>query len=467
METSIEKYHRRRRVLIKNTYLAACGYALPLMTITIVKALELASYTYADVINIGILCLVSTLIFLSVIKIKRRVTRKFVNGVFYFQLLNWIVIFCYLTSCLNEVRILALFCAFIALIFLLTDTGFWSSLLLAFLAALSYGVISFYKINYGNQAGSLSTEILYVSFFFITTIFLSSAAELFARQRRDIIAAKRKAEQSVAEVKNAKVAAETANKAKSEFLANTSHELRTPLNHIIGFTEMVVDKSFGDLNEAQEEYLNDALEGSRHLLSLINDILDLSKVEAGKLELKLQEVSLRPLLENSLIMIKEKSFKHGIQITTHLDGIPETIQADERKIKQIIYNLISNAVKFTPDGGEVSLSGKLVENKSSSALEKTLPVDNLYVDKTKQTPSNGKKFVQISVEDTGIGLAQEDLNRIFDAFEQVETSKSRKYQGTGLGLSLTKRLVELHGGTIWAESEGEGKGCTFKFKIPV
>ena len=166
-------------------------------------------------------------------------------------------------------------------------------------------------------------------------------------------------------------------------------------------------------------------------------------------------------------MIKEKSLKHGIRITTHLDRIPETIQADERKIKQIIYNLISNAVKFTPDGGEVSLSGELVENKSSSALEKTLSVDNLHIDKTKQTPSNGNKLVQISVEDTGIGLAQEDLNRIFDAFEQVETSKSRKYQGTGLGLSLTKRLVELHGGTIWAESKGEGKGCIFKFKIPV
>jgi signal transduction histidine kinase len=245
-----------------------------------------------------------------------------------------------------------------------------------------------------------------------------------------------------------------------------SHELRTPLNHIIGFTELVVDKNFGELNENQEEYLRDALQSSHHLLSLINDILDLSKVEAGKLELEPSDLNLGVTLDSSLTMVKEKAMKHGIRLSTHIDGVPETIQADERKLKQILYNLISNAVKFTPDGGEVSLSGKLVENESNSALEKELPVDNLYVDETNQTPSNGDKFVQISVQDTGIGLKKKDLNRIFEAFEQVESSKSRKYQGTGLGLSLTRRLVELHGGTIWAESEGEGKGSIVHFTIP-
>jgi signal transduction histidine kinase len=245
-----------------------------------------------------------------------------------------------------------------------------------------------------------------------------------------------------------------------------SHELRTPLNHIIGFTELVVDKNYGELNETQEEYLGDALQSSRHLLSLINDILDLSKVEAGKIELNPSDFHLGMVLDNSLTMVKEKAMKHGIQLSTHLNGIPETIQADERKIKQILYNLISNAVKFTHDGGKVSLSGNFVENESGSALEKELPVDTLHVDKESQNSQNDKKYVQISVEDSGIGLAKEDLNRIFDAFEQVESSTSRKYQGTGLGLSLTKRLVELHGGTIWAESEGAGEGSVFHFTIP-
>src|SRR5208283_2331187 len=153
-----------------------------------------------------------------------------------------------------------------------------------------------------------------------------------------------------------KAEAETASRAKSEFLANMSHELRTPLNHIIGFTELVADKQCGDLNEKQGEYLNDALQGSRHLLSLINDILDLSKVEAGKLELEAAEIHLRMLLEGSLSMVKEKAMKHGIRLSSDINGIPEAVQADERKLKQILYNLLSNAVKFTPDGGSVVLS---------------------------------------------------------------------------------------------------------------
>jgi len=244
-------------------------------------------------------------------------------------------------------------------------------------------------------------------------------------------------EQNQLALEVSKIDAERANETKSEFLANMSHELRTPLNHIIGFTEVVVDGHFGELNHQQKEYLGDSLASSRHLLSLINDILDLSKVEAGKLELQPSTVDLGMLLENSMVMVKEKALKHGINLSCKINGIPETINADERKLKQVLYNLMSNAVKFTPDGGKISVTAQACNSSG----------------------------VEICVSDTGIGVCPENMERIFSPFEQVEVSKSRKYQGTGLGLSLTKRLVELHGGKIWAESEGEGKGATFKFTI--
>ncbi len=242
-----------------------------------------------------------------------------------------------------------------------------------------------------------------------------------------------------------------------------SHELRTPLNAIIGFSELLMDKHFGDLNETQEEYLNDVLESSRHLLSLINDILDLSKVEAGKLELQPTDFNLKMLLENSLVMIKEKAMKHGINLVTNMDGIPETITADERKLKQIMYNLLSNAAKFTPDGGSITLAAKLGNGDSvvehGNADEQTSTQSPIF--------NPDRNFVKISVKDTGMGLKQENLDRIFQPFEQADSSTNRKFQGTGLGLSLTKQLVELHGGKIWVESEGEGKGSIFHFIVPI
>jgi len=248
-----------------------------------------------------------------------------------------------------------------------------------------------------------------------------------------------------------------------------SHELRTPLNHIIGFTELVLTEQFGGLNESQEEYLNDVLNSSNHLLALINDILDLSKVEAGKINLEISEINLKACLLNSLIMVREKATKHGIQLKTNFDGLKGTISADERKLKQVLYNLLSNAVKFTPDGGSVELSTRKVTCKVRPGRRQAdAPgakiIESLDPDTQtkKQTQHN---CIEISVTDSGIGIKSADLDRIFHRFEQIDGTSSRNYEGTGLGLALTKELVEMHGGKIWAESEGEGKGSTFRIVL--
>ena len=264
------------------------------------------------------------------------------------------------------------------------------------------------------------------------------------------------------ELQATKELAEKSNHTKSAFLANMSHELRTPLNHIIGFTELLMDKNFGELNDAQEEYLGDVLTSGKHLLSVINDILDLSKIEAGKVELETSPFNLKILLENSLTMVKEKAIKHGIQLLMDIDGIPETITADQRKLKQIIYNLLSNAVKFTPDGGEIRLSTSIADRKKI--------IDQIESHPCRLSAADFEfhpDWAQISVRDTGVGFKPEDAGRIFFPFEQLDSSKNRRYQGTGLGLSLTKQFIELHGGRIWAESEGEGKGSTFHIVIPI
>lgn len=274
-----------------------------------------------------------------------------------------------------------------------------------------------------------------------------------------------------AELKRAKEAAEAANRAKSEFLGNMSHELRTPLNHIIGFTELIVGKHYGDLNPVQEEYLQDVLRSSRHLLSLISNILDLSNMESGRLKLTMSEVNPRELMEAILAGFQEQALRQGLQLSLHSDNIPATIRADELKLRQILTNLISNAIKFTPAGGKISLSTQMADYLIRPGLRWKDPEDMLIIDSRfygDQTVNQKlTRCIQFTIADNGIGIKPEDQKRIFEPFEQVDTSSSKKYQGTGLGLTLTKNLVELHGGKLWVDSRGAGKGSTFTFIIPV
>jgi len=229
-----------------------------------------------------------------------------------------------------------------------------------------------------------------------------------------------------------------ASRVKSEFLANMSHELRTPLNSIIGFSEVLEDQTFGPLNEKQKQYVNNMISSAKHLLSLINDVLDLSKVEAGKVGFEPGNIRLKTILEYALDMQREKALKHNIGLALEIThGADIEIMADERKLKQVVFNLLSNALQFSPDGGKVTVGVKR---------------------------ANGE--VEIGVEDTGLGIKAEDIPKLFSAFTQLDAGVTKNHEGTGLGLALTKKLVEMHGGRIWAESSGEGKGSTFTFTLP-
>jgi signal transduction histidine kinase len=229
---------------------------------------------------------------------------------------------------------------------------------------------------------------------------------------------------------------EAASQNKSEFLASMSHELRTPLNAIIGFNEVIQQELAGPLNEKQHDYLNDAITSAHHLLSLINEILDLSKVEAGGMELEPTEFSLRELVGASVGIIRERAARNGITVQWDVDGI-DAVEADARKVKQILFNLLSNAVKFTPDGGNIEVRAW-----------------------------RGDGDWRVSVRDSGVGIPPADQERIFEEFRQSKSAGARAYEGTGLGLTLSKRFVELHGGQIACQSE-VGKGSTFTFSVPL
>jgi signal transduction histidine kinase len=229
---------------------------------------------------------------------------------------------------------------------------------------------------------------------------------------------------------------EAASQHKSEFLANMSHELRTPMNAILGFSEVLAEGMFGDINEKQAEYLRDILESGRHLLSLINDILDLSKIEAGRMELEPTDFDLPSAIDNALTLVRERAGRRGIMLGRAIDERVGTIRADERKVKQVLLNLLSNALKFTPEGGRIDVWAGVTDG-----------------------------MVEVSVADTGVGIAPEDQEAVFEEFRQVGTA-DKKVEGTGLGLALSRKFIEHHGGRIWVKSQ-LGQGSTFTFTLPV
>ena len=230
---------------------------------------------------------------------------------------------------------------------------------------------------------------------------------------------------------------EAANRHKDEFLASMSHELRTPLNAVIGFSEVLLERMFGEINAKQEEYLNDILASGRHLLSLINDILDLAKIEAGRMELELEDFEVAQAIDNAVVLVRERATRKGLALETALAPALGAVRGDQRKVKQVLLNLLSNAVKFTPEGGRIEVRAQRVDG-----------------------------FVEVSVSDTGIGIATEDQDAVFEEFRQVGTDYSKKHEGTGLGLTLSRKFVELHGGEITVKSR-LGEGSTFTFTLPV
>jgi len=264
--------------------------------------------------------------------------------------------------------------------------------------------------------------------------------------------------------------AEQASRHKSVFLANMSHELRTPLNAIIGFSELLEDQHFGSLNERQQRYVGNVHSSGRHLLALINDVLDISKVEAGKIEVQPEVFAIGPALEAAIREVRSQALRRGVRMELEIEEGLATLVADPLRFKQVLYNLLSNAVKFTDPGGGVRLSARRVHGAQFmvQGSEATVHSDPgpVHEPSTMNHERNGD-FVEIAVSDTGIGIRAEDIPKLFQPFTQLDASLARRYQGTGLGLALTKRLVELHGGQIWAESEGESKGSTFTFTLPL
>jgi two-component system CheB/CheR fusion protein len=225
---------------------------------------------------------------------------------------------------------------------------------------------------------------------------------------------------------------------KTEFLANMSHELRTPLNSINGFSEVLYDETFGPLNVKQKQYVNNVLTSGKHLLLLINQILDMAKIEAGKVKLTLSSLQMKSLLNEISLLVADMVSKKKIEMVLEIAEDMPNIEADELKVREIIYNLLSNAVKYTPEGGKIGMRAKKVDSE-----------------------------IEVVVWDTGVGIASENMEKIFEGFFRVDTPYSRVTEGTGLGLPLSKKLVELHGGKLSVESAGLDKGTSVRFTLPI
>jgi signal transduction histidine kinase len=253
-----------------------------------------------------------------------------------------------------------------------------------------------------------------------------------------------------------------ASRHKSEFLTFISHELRTPLNAIIGFSEILRGPTIGPLEEKQARYLTHIYTGGKHLLVIINSLLDLAKVEAGKLDLYPEPFAIAEALAAALADVRPMADRKRLTLTLHAETAPTLLTADSVRFKQIVYNLLSNAIKFTPEGGQVTVTARRV-----SSFEFQVPSSQPETRNPKPETPKSPDFVEISVVDTGIGIAAEDMIKLFQPFTQLDSGLARQYNGTGLGLTLTKRLVELHDGRIWATSEGKGRGSSFTVRFPL
>ncbi len=284
---------------------------------------------------------------------------------------------------------------------------------------------------------------------------------------RKVDARTREVEAANTSLETALAEAEEASHHKSTFLANVSHELRTPLNTIIGFSEILRDEHFGPLNEKQSRHVQNIHRAGHQVLKITSDLLDLSKVEAGRVELHRQTVTIDSLVTDAVAMMKDQAAKKDLTIAFHAAGALPSVNVDPYRVTQVLSNLLSNAVKFTPPGGTITVSARVQSptSKVRSHSEKT--GQSFQTSDVGHRTSDAGEMVEIRVQDTGIGIRPEDRTKLFQPFVRLEAALKSQYEGTGLGLVIARHLVEMHGGRIWVESEGEGKGSTFIFTLPV
>ncbi|WP_395607487.1 sensor histidine kinase [Pseudomonas sp. B22129] len=324
----------------------------------------------------------------------------------------------------------------------------------------SRGIEDIYELTYIRKDGSRLSAMVSVTALRnrhdMIIGYLLIGTDNTARKQEE---AERKGFERALEEKNLEL--EHASHMKSEFLATMSHELRTPLNAVIGFSEALKDGLVGDMSDTQREYIGDIFTSGQHLLSLINDILDLSKVEAGMMELELEPAELAGLLANSLLIVREKAALQRIQLKLDYEDDVGRLELDLRKTKQIVYNLLANAVKFSAHGSRVTLAVREVDREQVGRISGDWPTHSFALQ-----PGTHLRFLELSVSDTGIGIAASDMGKLFKAFSQIDSSLARKFEGTGLGLAMVKQLTDLHGGSV-AVASREGQGTRFVVWLPL